>query len=77
MIIPGWLPAQFTPPVDHPIPEPLVVNYYDKLKSGRVSALVTLQYGSPLVVNRSGFRLIDIDIQIRNVFDVALLDRIE
>lgn len=77
MAIPGWTEPAFSVPVDYPIPRPLVITYQDTYRFGEMSKLIYLSHGSPVVVDRSSFRQIDFDIEVRNVFDIVLLDRIE
>lgn len=77
MAIPGWAPALFTEPASYLLPEPEIVGYSDTYRFGQVSDFFVKVVGDPLIDNRSGYRVIDIEIQIRHVFDTALLDRIE
>lgn len=72
----GWVTAVRAPVVNYELPEPWVVHYSDVFRFGEVSTVRSLTVGSPEVINRSGFRLIDLEIRLLHVHDVALVDRI-
>lgn len=73
----GWVQPEYAELELYPLPEVLTINYQDTFIFGKVSALRVNRAGHPVVADRSGFRHIDIDIQITSVYDVVLLDRIE
>lgn len=73
----GWVLPTYSELELYPLPEVLNINYQDAFIFGKVSALRVHRSGHPVVFDNSGFRLIDIDIQITSVYDVVLLDRIE
>jgi hypothetical protein len=72
----SWVTAARAPVVNYPLPEPWVVRYSDVFRFGEVSIVRSLTVGAPYIINRSGFRLIDLEMHILHVHDVALIDRI-
>jgi hypothetical protein len=73
----GFVKAQFSELRKYPLPVPLTITYYDTFRFGQVSAVIVRKTGHAEIVNRSHYRVIDLDILITSVHDVVLLDRIE
>lgn len=73
----GWTKALFSEPRRYILPEAYTFRYSDTFRFGAVSNVLTRARGYPEITNRSGFRLIDIQVDITSVHDVVLIDRIE
>lgn len=73
----GWTLPVFGTLRNYPLPENYTIRYSDGFRFGKVSNVLLHRRGHPFVTDRSGYRLIDIQIDITSVHDVALVDRIE
>lgn len=83
MALPGsgataWATQPSLAPISpFPLPEPIVLTYKDTFRFGRASTVVARTAGNPEIINRSGFRVIDFEVHLRNVHDIVIVDRIE
>jgi hypothetical protein len=73
----GFVKANFAELRKYPLPVPAPITYYDTFRFGQVSAIIVRKTGHAEVIDRSHYRVIDLDVLITSVHDVILLDRIE
>ena len=78
-MIPTWseLVPESSPPVELPLPVPYEVIYRDTSIRGVASSVLSQLFGTPEVIFRGAYRMLEVTVVTTTTHQLALVDRIE